>query len=376
MILIMAKVKLIYLLFLAVFASASCSQEEIDQQVLLPSNLQVTVEKTGKGAVKIDFQAVDANFYKVSYGLPNQVPERVVGTSVVYNYNAEGTYTIRVQAHSTEADFISSTKSVEITGAELGGEIPLTGFESPLTYNGYNLVWNDEFGGSSLSSDWVFDIGDGCPNICGWGNNELEYYRQENAEVRDGFLIIKAKQENFGSRNYTSSRIKTQGKKSFTYGRIDVRAALPKGQGIWPAIWMLGENITTVNWPACGEIDIMELIGGNADGRDNTIHGTVHWDNNGNYAQFGGSKKKNSGIFNGEFHVFSIIWDKNKIVWLLDNVPYHEIDITPAALDEFRKPFFLLLNVAVGGNWPGNPNGTTAFPQQMIVDYVRVFQEK
>jgi beta-glucanase (GH16 family) len=244
-----------------------------------------------------------------------------------------------------------------------------------MAYEGYNLVWNDEFSGSSLSQDWVFEIGDGCPNLCGWGNRELQYYRSENSEVKDGFLIIEAKQENFGGRNYTSSRLKTQGKKSFTFGRIDVRAALPKGQGIWPAIWMLGDNITTVNWPACGEIDIMEMIGGNGDGRDNTVHGTIHWDNNGSYAYFGESKKKDSGIFNGEFHVFSIIWDKDKIVWLLDNVPFHEMNITPAAMDEFRKPFFLLLNVAVGGNWPGSPNSTTAFPQQMVVDYVRVFQE-
>lgn len=371
----MAKVKFIYLLFLVAFASSSCTQEEVDQQVLLPSNLQVSVEKTGKGAVKIDFHAVDANFYKVSFGLTGQVPERVTGNSVVYNYNREGSYTIRVQAHATETDFISAKQNVEITSAELGvGIIPGTGFESPLTYAGYNLVWNDEFSGSSLSENWVFEIGDGCPNLCGWGNNELEFYRRENTEVKDGFLIIQAKQESFGGRNFTSSRLKTQGKKSFTYGRIDVRAALPKGQGIWPAIWMLGDNITTVNWPACGEIDIMEMIGGNADGRDNTIHGTVHWDNNGSHANFGGSKRKNSGIFKDDFHVFSIIWDAEKIVWLLDNVPYHEIDTRPVGLDEFRKPFFLLLNVAVGGNWPGNPDGTTVFPQQMVVDYVRVFQ--
>lgn len=372
----MAKFRIIFFLFFTIMASTSCKQEEVDQQVSLPSNLQVSVVKIGKGGVKIDVQAADANFYKVIFGLPNQDPERMVGTSVLYYYSKEGTYTIKVQAHSTEADFISATQNVEITPSELGIGIPTTGFESPLTYAGYDLVWNDEFEGTSLSDNWVYEIGDGCPDICGWGNNELEYYRKENTEVKDGYLVIKAKQESFANKNYTSSRIKTQGKKSFTFGRIDVRAALPKGQGIWPAIWMLGDNITTVNWPACGEIDIMELIGGNADGRDNTIHGTVHWDNNGSNANYGGSKQKVSGIFNGEFHVFSIIWDENKIVWLLDNVPYHEIDIRPVGLDEFRKPFFLLLNVAVGGNWPGNPNGTTVFPQQMAVDYVRVFQVK
>jgi beta-glucanase (GH16 family) len=370
----MAKVKLIYFLFLAVFAS-SCSQEDVDQKVQLPSNLEVTVETLGKGSVKITALATNANFYKINFGLPNVAPDRMTGNVITYAYREPGSFTITVQAHATETDFISSSKTVDITPAELGIGVPVTGYESPLTYSGYNLVWNDEFEGTSLSDNWVFEIGDGCPNICGWGNNELEYYRRENAEVKDGYLFITARQESFGNKNYTSTRIKTQGKKSFTYGRIDVRAALPKGQGIWPAIWMLGDNITTVNWPACGEIDIMEMIGGNADGRDNTVHGTVHWDNNGSYANFGGSKKKNSGIFKDDFHVFSIIWDAEKIVWLLDNVPYHEIDTRPVGLDEFRKPFFLLLNVAVGGNWPGNPDGTTIFPQQMVVDYVRVFQE-
>jgi beta-glucanase (GH16 family) len=137
---------------------------------------------------------------------------------------------------------------------------------------------------------------------------------------------------------------------------------------------MLGDNIPQVGWPACGEIDIMEMVGGSASGRDNTVHGTVHWDNNGQYANFGGSVTLPQGIFNDKFHVFSVIWDENKIVWLLDNVPYHQIDTRPQALDEFRKPHFFLFNVAVGGNWPGSPDSSTSFPQQMVVDYIRVFQ--
>ncbi|EKB47337.1 glycoside hydrolase family 16 protein [Cecembia lonarensis] len=257
-----------------------------------------------------------------------------------------------------------------------GLPIPDTGFESPLSYEGYRLVWSDEFEGNSLSNDWVFDMGDGCPNLCGWGNNELQSYTRDNVRVENGHLIIQARRESSGGRDFTSSRIKTQGRQSFKFGRIDIRAALPKGQGIWPALWMLGDNIDRVGWPRCGEIDIMEMVGGSANGRDNTVHGTVHWDNNGSHAEFGGSVTLREGIFNDNFHVFSIIWDAEKIVWLLDNVPYHEIDIRPSGLDEFRESFFFLFNIAVGGNWPGSPDAATSFPQQMVVDYVRVFQKQ
>jgi beta-glucanase (GH16 family) len=373
MIIIMIKFKFFSYLMMTMFL-ASCGEEEKQDQVLLPSNLQVSVAKKERGAVQASFQAVNANFYRVNFGLPNSTAERATGNSASFNYREPGTYTITVQAHATEADFISSSASVTISNEDLGIGIPNDGFESPLAYEGYNLVWQDEFNGNSLSSDWVFELGDGCPDLCGWGNNELQTYRRENTEVKDGFITIKALQESFGGKNYTSSRIKTQGKKSFTFGRFDIRAVLPKGQGLWPAIWMLGDNIPQVGWPACGEIDIMEMVGGSASGRDNTVHGTVHWDNNGQYANFGGSVTLPQGIFNDKFHVFSVIWDENKIVWLLDNVPYHQIDTRPQALDEFRKPHFFLFNVAVGGNWPGSPDSSTSFPQQMVVDYIRVFQ--
>ena len=191
--------------------------------------------------------------------------------------------------------------------------------------------------------------------------------------VSYGILTITAKNENFNTSNYTSSRIKTQGIKSWKFGRVDVRAALPYGQGIWPALWMLGDNITTIGWPSCGEIDIMELIGG-AGANDRTTHGTVHWSNAGAHAQYGGSKTLPSGKFADSFHVFSITWDANSIHWLLDNVEFHSVDTSPAEMAEFREKFFIIMNVAVGGNWPGAPDATTTFPQKMYVDYVRVFQ--
>ena len=243
------------------------------------------------------------------------------------------------------------------------------GYSTPDNYAGYTLAWQDEFDGTDIDpANWVHELG-----ASGWGNNELENYtaRPDNSFVSNGKLVIEAKKENFGGAAYTSARMKTAGLREFKYGRIDIRAKLPYGQGIWPALWMLGDDIGTVGWPKCGEIDIMEIIGK----EPATLHGTAHWDNGGSYASYGQSTTLASGIFADEYHVFTIIWDEQYIKWLLDDVQFNVIDITPAGLSEFQKEFFLIFNVAVGGNWPGNPDGTTVFPQQMRVDYVRVFQE-
>ncbi|MEM9983718.1 MAG: family 16 glycosylhydrolase [Bacteroidota bacterium] len=256
---------------------------------------------------------------------------------------------------------------------ESDGSVGDLGYTTPTSYAGYTLVWQEEFDDSSIGNDWIFEQGDGCPNLCGWGNNELQTYtnRPDNVYLTEGKLVIEAKRESFNGASYTSTRMITKGKQSFQYGRIDVRAKLPFGQGIWPAIWMLGDNIDQVGWPNCGEIDIMELVGH----EPQTVHGTVHWgDENGNRAQFGDSYSLDSGIFNDEFHVFSIIWEEDRIIWYTDDVQYHVINTSSSELDEFRNRFFFILNIAVGGNWPGNPDGTTTFPQKMAVDYIRVFQ--
>lgn len=251
--------------------------------------------------------------------------------------------------------------------------IPTTGYSTPKTYPNLKAIWADEFEGTALNETyWNYELGDGCPNNCGWGNNELQYYKKENTTVKDGYLIIQAKNESAGNKFYTSSRLTTQNKVNLKYGRVDIRAALPKGQGLWPALWMLGKNISTVGWPKCGEIDIMELVGGT--GKDNKVYSTAHWDNNGSHAQYGLSTTLASGVFADEFHVFSMVWDEKKIITYLDDKKFYEIDTTPAGLSEFQEEFFFIFNVAVGGNFPGNPDGTARFPQQMVVDYVRVFQ--
>ncbi|WP_317041594.1 glycoside hydrolase family 16 protein [Cyclobacterium lianum] len=373
----LVKVIQILSLVLTLFSASSCNQAEEEPEVLLPQNLEVSLEIGENGQVQVMFTADRTNFFRVDFGGENDVAERVDGNAASNRYTNPGEYTITVQAHATETDFIREEVSVSISEQMLGLGFPETGFTSPMTYEGYEMVWNDEFEGQSLSADWVFETGDGCPNLCGWGNNELQYYRRENTRLEGGYLVITAREENMGGKNYTSSRIKTQGKQNFQFGRIDIRAALPQGQGIWPAFWMLGENITEVPWPACGEIDIMEMIGGNADGRDNTVHGTLHWDNNGSYASDGGKRSLTDGaILKDNFHVYSLIWEENQITWLLDDEVFHTMDISPSAMNEFREPFFLLINMAVGGNWPGNPDASTRFPQQLAVDYVRVFERE
>lgn len=349
---------------------AGCDQEDPAPIVSPPENLQVSLEvmEEDPGLVKMEAQADKVNFYRFYFEDQENFIEQTSG-NIQYRYSDSGDFTIKVQAHTTPDVFISKEVTVNIDlGSPIGSE---AGYTTPEQYNGFQLVWQDEFENDVLSSAWSHEIGTGDN---GWGNNELQYYRRENTELMDGFLVIEARKENFGEREYTSSRIVTQGKQSFQYGRIDIRAKLPQGQGIWPALWMLGSNFNQVGWPACGEIDIMEMVGGNANGRDNTVHGTVHWDNNGEYASYTGSYTLNVGKFSDEFHVFSIIWDQQSIRWLVDDQQFHTIDITPAALSEFHQEYFLIFNVAVGGNWPGSPDSSTAFPQRMIVDYVRVFQ--
>lgn len=234
---------------------------------------------------------------------------------------------------------------------------------------GWILVWHDEFDGQTIDSrNWTFDIGGH-----GWGNNEWQFYtdRPENAYIEEGALIIEARQEEYLQRNYTSARLKTQGLYAWTYGRIEARMQLPYGNGIWPAFWMLGTDISSTGWPACGEIDIMEHIG-----RDpNRIYGTVHGPGYSGGNGIGGHISLPTGTLSADFHTYAIEWDPAEIRWYVDEEPYFRV--TPADLPGewvYDHPFFIIINLAVGGNWPGYPDETTTFPQTLRVDYVRVYQ--
>jgi len=229
----------------------------------------------------------------------------------------------------------------------------------------WQLVWSDEFT-NSIGPDWVFETGNGSG---GWGNSELEYYRPDNASIENGALKITANHESFGGFNYTSVRMKTQGKRSWKFGKIEARIKMPAFQGVWPAFWMLGDNISSVGWPACGELDIMEHIN-----TENINYGTAHWlDNNNQNASYGG----NTAVTVTDWHTYSIEWDTNYIRWFVDGTKYHEIYIGGGinGTSEFQNNFFILLNMAIGGNWPGFTVDNNAFPAAMYVDYVRVYQD-
>jgi len=240
------------------------------------------------------------------------------------------------------------------------GAAALAFSHAPAQAQTYQQVWADEFT-TGIGPNWVFETGGG-----GWGNNEKQYYQAANAAVVNGELQITARKQAVGGMPYTSARMKTQGLKQFTFGKIEARIKTPLGQGLWPAFWMLGANISTVSWPYCGEIDVMEQV--NADSR---CYGTVHWDSNG-HAQYGG----NVATAPNAYHVYSIEWTPTYIRWFVDGAKYHEINITngTGGTEEFQKPFFLLLNLAVAGDWPGQVVDETKLPATMNVDYVRVYQ--
>jgi beta-glucanase (GH16 family) len=239
----------------------------------------------------------------------------------------------------------------------------------------WSLVWSDEFNGPNGApvdaTKWTAEIGGS-----GWGNNELEYYtsRVDNAYQSDGFLVIKAIKESYFGSQYTSARLITRNKFSPQYGRLEARIKLPFGQGIWPAFWMLGNDIGTVGWPQCGEIDIMENIG-----REPAIvHGTIHGPGYSGDKGIGSSYSlSNNQRFADAFHTFAVEWEPNVVRFYCDGILYQTLkpDSLPSGKTwVYNHPFFILMNLAVGGYWPLYPDATTVFPQTMLVDYVRVYQ--
>jgi beta-glucanase (GH16 family) len=245
---------------------------------------------------------------------------------------------------------------------------------------GWKLVWSDEFNGPDGSSvdpsKWVWETGGN-----GWGNHELEYYteRPANAFEQGGNLVIKVSRENYTgadgvSRDYTSARLKTEGKFSEKYGRFEARIKIPEGQGIWPAFWMLGADIGKLGWPSCGEIDIMENIGKEPRVIHGTIHGPGYSGDNGIGSPF---SLPDHARFADDFHIYAVELQPKAIRFYVDDHLY--ATRTPAEIPKgtkwaYNHPFFMLLNVAVGGGWPGAPDSTTPFPQTMLVDYVRVYK--
>ena len=250
----------------------------------------------------------------------------------------------------------------------------------PEVNDGWKLVWSDEFNGPNGSSvdtsNWVIESGGK-----GWGNEELEYYtaRRENSFIQDGHLVIRALRENYTgpdhvTRSYTSARMKTFGKFSKTYGRFEARIKVPAGQGMWPAFWLLGDDIEQVGWPACGEIDIMENIGK----EPSIVHGSIHGPGYTGTVGLEAPYSLPAGArFSDDYHLFAIEWSADSVAFYVDKTLYvtrTRSDMRPGWKWVFDKPFFVILNLAVGGDWPGDPDASTKFPKDMLVDYVRVYE--
>lgn len=274
--------------------------------------------------------------------------------------------------------FIDNVKLIKTGDQFLPEEGTLTEEDENEVEN-WKLIWEEDF--DTIDPDvWTFELGspdwngDGIPDR--WGNNELQYYTDKNASIQDGKLVITAKEETITDMNttfyYTSSRMITKGKYEVQYGRIEVRAKMPVGQGIWPAIWMLGNDIDDNPSPACGEIDIMEYLGH----EPNKVYGTVHGPISAGTG-VGSYYILENGNFNDDFHVFALEWDEDEIEFYVDDVLYCIVNKYEIGEEDwvFDHPFFFILNVAVGGNWPGYPDETTVFPQSMEVDYIKVYED-
>ena len=366
--------KNLVLYFWIILCAFSCGGDEVPDNGNPddPSNLEMDVLVYDDKSGTVVVTATAENTSEYHFYMDDDETEPYISTEGYYEYTyaLTGSYTIEVKAFGPSGRFLKKERTVAVIAEE-----PINtgeGYTTPSNYPNMELYWSDEFNGTELNDeDWCYDIGNGCPNLCGWGNNELEYYREENCEVKGGVLILEAKDEQFSGYNYTSGKVVTRGKQSFHLGRIDIRAQLPEGQGLWPALWLLGVNQQTVGWPKCGEIDIMEMVGGN--GRENTVSANAFWDENG-VADFSGLHTKPFGTFADKFHVFSLIWTEESLKYYVDDQLYHTLSISQEAKSELQKEMYMILNVAVGGNWPGSPNNTTSFPTSMKVDYIRAFR--
>ena len=230
------------------------------------------------------------------------------------------------------------------------------------------LVWEENFEGDKLNEEvWNFERGDGCPDLCGWGNSEKQSYTKKNHTIENGHLIIELRKEGI---KYTSTRITTKGKKQFKYGYIETRAKLPRGKGVWPAFWMLGKNISKVGWPTSGEIDILEYVGK----EPNTIFTSLH--TNASHGNTINTKKTIINNVEDDFHTYAIDWRKEKIDFYIDNELVYTFQPKEKTTETwpFKQPFYFILNLAVGGNFGGPEIDDTIFPQQFVIDYIKVYK--
>ncbi|MDF2380491.1 family 16 glycosylhydrolase [Nostoc ellipsosporum NOK] len=347
-------------------------------------NIQVTLDREAKNPVTLKYVTTDGtakageDYTALNGTLQFAAGERskTIPLIVVADDIKEGDDVLTLTL-SDPTNVVLTRAQATVTIRNDDTKVPFNnnGYDAPTSYAGYTLAWSNEFNNGALDATaWSHQNGDGCPSMCGWGNNELEYYtdRPQNLFFQDGKLIIEANKEQFGARGYTSSKIITSGKKMFKFGRIDIRAKLPKGKGIWPAFWMMPQASVYGGWPTSGEIDIMEMVGH----EPNRTHGTIHYGPGPGSTQISRSTALSSGTLADEFHVYSLEWKQDQIKWYLDGNLFSTVNKADlnGVLYPFNEEFFMIFNLAVGGNWPGSPDATTYFPQWLIVDYVRYYQ--
>lgn len=335
-----------------ILAAVSCKKDTEDRPVnAAPTGLVISADVAADGSGLVNFKASADRATSYFFEFGNGASATDADGEVEHTYSMVGnnSYVVTVKASNAQGELVKSTQ-IRVNVAS----------------NEPDLVWSDEFNsnGAPDPTKWGYDIGTGDN---GWGNNELQYYtsRSENVTVTNGVLRITARKENYNGMAYTSTRMLSKGKFQFKYGRVEISAKLPEGIGTWPALWMLGSNFDQVSWPACGEIDIMEHLG-----RDpNVIHGTFHYP-----GRFGGNANSGSlRIQNAstEFHKYSVDWRADKIQIFVDDQLIHTL--TNSADLPFNQEFFLIVNLAMGGNWPGpvDPAVTSAVFE---VDYIRVYE--
>jgi len=327
------------LLLIALFFS--CKKEKGSEAIVPPSDLVVKADVSTDNSGNVLFTATAKNAVNYEFDLGNGVFKLEPTGKLNYKYPSTGNYEVKVFAKNATGQMTSKVLQLSVNVAS-------------------SLLWSDEFNvaGSPDPSKWIYDIGTGAG---GWGNNELQYYTSRP----NGTLKIVARKEIFSGSNYTSARMLTRGKFAFKYGKVEARAKLPAGVGTWPAIWMLGANIGTVGWPACGEIDIMEHKGSQL----NKIYGTIHYPGFSGGNAVGGTTSISNATT--EFHVYSVEWSDTAIRFFVDGVSY--FTVANNSTIPFNHNFFLLLNVAMGGNFGGAVD--PLFNQaQMEIDYIRVYQ--
>ncbi|MBJ6368442.1 glycoside hydrolase family 16 protein [Snuella sedimenti] len=363
------KVLHVILLFFVSCSGNSDSMISPETEVaIIPSNLSLTIDvlgldtenPNGDGSGTITCKATAFNAVTYGFKIENEAEVKSASGELDYTFSREGTnnYLVTVFAYSSTGHTISLFKTITV----YVGEKPL------------KLVWSDEFdvNGEPDDSKWGYDLGNGCPNLCGWGNGEKQYYtnRPENVKVEDGVLKITAKMEAYQGFNYTSARLLTKDKYEFTYGKVEVKAKLPSGSGTWPAIWMLGANIDTVGWPACGEIDIMEHWGHNPKIVSSATHTPAC------SGGCSGTKVGETTVndFSSGFHVYGLEWTEDALHFSLDGTILYTYkpDVKDSNTWPYTKPQFLILNIAMGGNWFTIDENFTE--STMEIDYIKIYQ--